>query len=100
MRCFGTGTCSPNPLSKQCSTLCTCARNSFSPAGAPMKRWIALAAVLVTVLIATAAPPQDMAIVADRATGIYAAGETVRWTITWSGDGEPPSARYMLKHGG
>lgn len=37
----------------------------------------------------------------DRAEGIYRAGETVRWTITWEGEGAPAGdAEFVAKRGG
>src|SRR5687768_9602504 len=51
-------------------------------------------------LATTDAEAQPMTVTADRASGVYAVGETVRWTIEWTGDGAAPAARYMLKSGG
>src|SRR5688500_17629138 len=60
-------------------------------------------ACMVCVLSATLvadATAQQMVVSADRASGVYGVGDTVRWTVAWKGEGPAPAARYVLKSGG
>ncbi|HLK57888.1 MAG TPA: acetylxylan esterase [Chthonomonadaceae bacterium] len=36
----------------------------------------------------------------DRVDGVYKVGDTVHWTVTWSGDADVPPIHYTLKSGG
>src|SRR5688572_10074997 len=57
--------------------------------------------VLLCVLIASqSARAQQIVVSADKPDGVYAAGDTVRWTFEWQGDSDAPAARYVLKRDG
>ena len=56
---------------------------------------------VITALCALApATAQRFDVHPDRSSGVYAAGDTVHWTVTWQGDEIPPPARYVVKLGG
>lgn len=43
----------------------------------------------------------QMVITPDKENGVYAVGDTVRWTFAWQSEAEPPAAiQYSLKSGG
>src|SRR5829696_7260986 len=55
----------------------------------------------VLLLASTVGRAQQLVIQPDKKSGVYAVGETVRWTATWKGESARPSAaRYTLKSGG
>ena len=63
--------------------------------------WLVMVTVLTVPCLAAAdAEAQQMVVSADRASGVYGVGDTVRWTVEWKGDAPAPAARYMLKSGG
>ena len=40
-------------------------------------------------------------VTADHSDGVYRVGETVRWSVKWSGEGMPPEkVDYVVKKGG
>src|SRR5687768_5361108 len=44
---------------------------------------------------------QQLVVTPDRETGVYAVGDSVRWTARWKGaTAAPPAARYTVKSGG
>jgi cephalosporin-C deacetylase len=43
---------------------------------------------------------QSLTVTPDEPSGVYAVGDTVHWTVTWSGTGSAPDAHYVLKSGG
>ena len=48
----------------------------------------------------SAAASPSITVTADRADGVYRVGDTVRWTIEWTGDGPVPDAAFVVKSGG
>src|SRR4051812_12927908 len=74
-----------------------------------MKQRLRTVAVLVVVsavlharlALAQSAPSARMTVLPDRPDGIYQVGDTVHWTVKWTGGDKPPAgARYTLKSGG
>jgi cephalosporin-C deacetylase len=65
-------------------------------------RTILCAATLLFAALACASPcaAQQLVVSPDKPSGVYAAGDTVRWTIAWRRDAAPPAARYVMKSGG
>ena len=61
-----------------------------------------LAVTLVALLcLAGAARAQRFVVTPDHPDGIYHAGDTVRWRVTWEGGGTPPASfDWVLKKGG
>jgi cephalosporin-C deacetylase len=57
--------------------------------------WLALG-----LLAAAIGRGQPMQIAPDKAGGVYQVGESVRWTVTWTGEMPAPDSRYLVKSGG
>ena len=62
------------------------------------RRWVLLGAAVVW-LVVGAAPAQQLVLTADKADGIYQAGDTAHWRIEWTGRSDPPPAHYRLLKG-
>jgi (4-O-methyl)-D-glucuronate---lignin esterase len=57
--------------------------------------------LLAALLFPSALRAAPIVVSADKESGVYAVGETVKWSVEWKGDGSPPSpAHYTLKSGG
>ncbi|MBE2212422.1 MAG: acetylxylan esterase [Opitutaceae bacterium] len=57
-------------------------------------------ALLCAVLVASAQHlTAAFSLEPDRDDGVYEAGQTVRWTITWDGEAVPADARYRVSRG-
>ncbi len=68
---------------------------------APLRaRWFVLGLVLTA--LAAQAAELKVAVTPDHATGTYAAGETVTWTVAVTSDGQPAAGevQYWVKSGG
>lgn len=58
-----------------------------------------LAFVIGTFLAAFGLEAATFHPVADRASGVYEPGQTIRWVVTWDGADAPPNARYRVLRG-
>lgn len=60
-------------------------------------RRLSFIALLFAVVTASG---ETVKVTSDHATGLYRVGETVHWTIEWTGTSAAPAAHYVAKRGG
>ena len=65
-----------------------------------MRPAVACMVCVFSATLAADAGAQQMVVSADRASGVYGVGDTVRWAVARKGEGSAPAARYVLKSGG
>jgi cephalosporin-C deacetylase-like acetyl esterase len=53
--------------------------------------------MLVALTATSLCRAQEMVIAPDKATGVYQIGDTVHWTVEWTGRADAPTAHYTLK---